>query len=189
MTSDPQRPLGRFVRALRLLAVVASRVAGRTADLIDRIDMLSAYLAAVGLAAMSGIVFWEVLIRSLFTRSTLIADEIASYMLAMLSFFALGYTLRTGAHIRVTLFFHLFSAKARKWIDAAFVLIALVALSFLTLWLIELVVQSYVTKIDSQSQIETPLWIPQSALVYGTVVLGLALVSRLIRLLKNELEP
>ena len=181
--------MGRFVRTLRLLAAVTSRMAGRTADLIDRIDMMSAYLAAAGLAAMSGIVFWEVLIRSLFTRSTLIADEIASYMLAMLSFFALGYTLRTGGHIRVTLFFHRLPATARKWIDVVFVLIAVVALSFFTLWLIELIVQSYVTKIDSQSQIETPLWIPQSVLAYGTIVLGLALVSRLIRLLKNELEP
>ena len=70
-----------------------------------------------------------------------------------------------------------------------FVLIALVALVYLTLWLVELVVDSYVTKIDSQSQIETPLWIPQSVLIYGTVVLGLALLSRLVRLLRNELEP
>ena len=169
--------------------MITSRVAGRTADVIDRIDMFSAYLAAAGLAAMSGIVFWEVLIRSLFTRSTLIADEIASYMLAMLCFFALGYTLRTEGHIRVTLFFHRFSATARKWIEVVFVLIAMVALIFFTQWLFELVVQSYVTKIDSQSQIETPLWIPQSVLVYGTVVLGLALLSRLIRLLRNELAP
>ena len=166
-----------------------SEAAGRIAGYIDRIDQFSVYLAAFGLAAMSAIVFSEVLLRLLFTRSTLIADEIGSYLLAVVSFAALGYTLRTGGHIRVSLFFHQFSAPVRKWLDVAFVLVALVALFHLTLWLLDLVVQSYVTKADSQSQIETPLWIPQSALIYGTVVLGLSLVARLIRLLRNEIEP
>ena len=189
MTSHQGRSTSRVLRVLRPLAKVTARAAGRTADLIDRLDMISAYLAAAGLATMSGIVFSEVVLRSLFTRSTLIADEIASYMLAMVSFFALGYTLRTGGHIRVTLIFHRFPAKARKWVDVVFVLIGLASLSFFTMWLLDLVIQSYVTKIDSQSQIETPLWIPQSVLVYGTIVLSLALVSRLIRLLRNELEP
>ena len=91
---------------VRPLARVASRASGRAADLIDRLDLISAYLAAAGLAVMSGLVFSEVVLRSIFTRSTLIADEIASYLLAMVSFFALGYTLRTGGHIRVTLFFN-----------------------------------------------------------------------------------
>ena len=174
---------------VRPLARVASRASGRAADLIDRLDLISVYLAATGLAVMSGLVFSEVVLRSLFTRSTLIADEIASYLLAMVSFFALGYTLRTGGHIRVTLFFHRVPVKVRKWIDVTFVLLALVALSYLTLWLVELVTYSYVTKEDSQSQIETPLWIPQSVLIYGTIVLGLAMLSRLVRLLRNELEP
>ena len=162
---------------------------GRVATCIDRLDQFSVYLAAFGLAAMSAIVFGEVLLRFLFTRSTLIADEIGSYLLALVSFFALGYTLRTGGHIRVSLFFHQFSRPVRKWLDVVFVLVALVSLFYLTSWLLDLVVQSYVTKADSQSQIETPLWIPQSALIYGTVVLGLSLVARLIRVLRNEVEP
>ena len=166
-----------------------SEAAGRVARCIDRLDQFSVYLAALGLVGMSAIVFGEVLLRLLFTRSTLIADEIGSYLLAVVSFFALGYTLRTGGHIRVSLFFHQFSRPLRKWLEVVFALVALVSLFYLTSWLLDLVVQSYVTKADSQSQIETPLWIPQSALIYGTVVLGLALVARLIRVLRDDVEP
>ena len=161
----------------------------RVAECIDRLDQFSVYLAAFGLAAMSAIVFGEVLLRLLFTRSTLIADEIGSYLLAVVCFFALGYTLRTGGHIRVSLFFHQFSRSARKWLEVVFALVALVSLVYLTSWLLDLVVQSYVTNADSQSQIETPLWIPQSALIYGTVVLALALVARVIRVLRDDIEP
>lgn len=165
------------------------RAAGRVADLIDRLDQISAYLAAVGLAVMSAIVVFEVIIRFLFAQSTLIADEIASYMLAMLSFFAMGYALRTEGHIRIDLLYERLPPVVRKWTEVAFVVVGIVSLSFFTHWLFRMVSQSYLSKVDSQSQIETPLWIPQSALVYGTAVLTLALVSRLIRLLKNELQP
>ena len=99
---------------------------------------------------------------------------------------ALGHTLRTGNHLRVELITNHLSAAARKVVEIISILIAIVSVCFLTAWLFRFVLQSYDYKVDSQSQLETPLWIPQSVLCVGTTVLILALISRLIRVLRNE---
>lgn len=179
----------RSIRPAAPFADRVSRLAGRVADACDRIDQFSAYLAAVGLTVMSGIVVIEVVLRFFFTVSTLVADEIAAYMLATVSFCALGYALRTEGHIRIELLYALIPAPIRKWVELAFVVVAIVATTIFASWLYRMVAQSYVLKVDSQSQIQTPLWIPQSVLVYGTIVLVLALVSRLVRILRNEVRP
>jgi TRAP-type C4-dicarboxylate transport system permease small subunit len=167
----------------------ALRLARRVADVLDWIDQLGAYLAALALSVMSGIVVLEVLLRFFLTQSTLIADEIAAYMLAAMSFCALGYALRTEAHLRIQLVFERLSPALRRRFEIAFVLIGIGSMTVFTWWLYRMVVQSFVLKVDSQSQIETPLWIPQSALVLGSAILILALVSRLLRLLTHELQP
>lgn len=185
MSGPSPRPAGPSAS----VAGPVSRLAGRVADAFDRIDQFSAYLAAVGLTVMSGIVVLEVLLRFFFTVSTLVADEIAAYMLATVSFCALGYALRTEGHIRIELLYALIPAPIRKWVELVFVVVAIVVTTIFASWLYRMVAQSYVLKVDSQSQIETPLWIPQSVLVYGTIVLILALISRLVRILRNEVRP
>jgi len=177
---DADRPLVPRERS------IVSRTADRFADLCDRIDKIAVYLSAAGLVAMALILVTEVFLRLFVSRSTLIADEIASYMLAFISFMALGHTLRTGNHLRVELITNHLSAAARKVVEIISILIAIVSVCFLTAWLFRFVLQSYDYKVDSQSQLETPLWIPQSVLCVGTTVLILALISRLIRVLRNE---
>ena len=168
---------------------VLSRAAGRFADFCDLVDQLAAYLAAVGLVVMAAILVGEVLMRLFLTRSTLVADEIASYMLAFVSFMALGHTLRHGAHLKVQLISDHLSAAARKRLELTLLPIAIFSMSLFLVWLIRFVLQSYAYGIDSQSQLETPLWIPQSALCVGVLVFVLSLTSRLIRILRGEIVP
>jgi TRAP-type C4-dicarboxylate transport system permease small subunit len=168
---------------------VLSRAAGRFADLCDWVDQVAAYIAAVGLVLMAAILVTEVLMRLFITRSTLVADEIASYMLAFVSFMALGHTLRHGAHLKVQLISDRLSATARKRLELALLPIAILSMGLFLVWLFRFVMQSYAYQIDSQSQLETPLWIPQAALCVGVFVFLLSLISRLIRILRGEIAP
>jgi TRAP-type C4-dicarboxylate transport system permease small subunit len=162
------------------------RAAARLADLCDWVDRIAMGVAAAGLVVMVSAVVLEVVIRLTFARSMLFADEIASYMLAVMSFLALGNTLRGGGHLTVGLLTERLGPKTRKWLNVAIVLLALVCMYYFTSWLLRLFIESYTSGERSQSEIQAPLWIPQSALVMGTGVLVLSLISRLIRLLSNE---
>ena len=156
---------------------------------INSLDKLTMYYAAAGLAAMFGIVFSEVLMRSLFTKSSLFADELASYLLAVVAFCAMGYTLRTDGHIAVTLFSARFSAKVRKWLDVVLSFVGLFCITLLVYWTLDFVIDSWQTGIASDSQIDTPLWAPRSMILLGSIVMGLAFVSRILRVLRNEYKP
>ena len=48
--------------------------------------------------------------------------------------------------------------------------IAILSMGLFLVWLFRFVMQSYAYQIDSQSQLETPLWIPQAALCVGVFV-------------------
>ena len=175
IVTAPSRPgLGRL-----------SRAAERLAGVIDHIDRAAAYLAAGSLAFMMVIQVTEVLLRSLLTTSTLVADEFASYMLAACSFLALGHTLRTGGHLRVRLIAERWPPALRRRLEIGLIVASFAAMSVFTGWLVRFVFRTYLDHVDSMSQLATPLWIPQSVLCIGAAIFDLALISRLIRILQG----
>ena len=107
-------------------------------------------------------------------------DAYAGYCMAAAGFLALAHTFRRGEHIRVTLILEHVGAKARRGLElwslaAGFVLAVLFAF-----YSARLVFVSWDFNDMSTGNDATPLWIPQLAMSFGSLVLVIALADALV---------
>ena len=163
---------------------------------LNRLYLLSGWTGAVFIALICLLVFAQVLLNlvdrlaSVLTGSAIglsipSYSDFTGFFLAAASFFALAYTLREGGHIRVSLVIQNFSPRLRHMIEIWCVAAALVVTAYFA-WYMGLLVGESLTYNDlSPGIIAVPIWIPQSAVLLGLAVLGIALVDELVMLLKG----
>ena len=114
------------------------------------------------------------------------ADELAGYCMAASFFLMLGPALRRGAHIRVGVLVDRLHGGVRR----AFELVCLgfpsaLSLYFAVYWL-RMTYDSYDFGDLSQGVLPIPLWIPQSAMAVGLIVLVVALLDDLLAVLTGR---
>jgi len=111
------------------------------------------------------------------------APDYAGYAMAAASFLAFAHALNRGSHIRVSIVLNALGPKA-KWILEVwcFAIGSAVAwyVAYYTWRLIGFALKFHDV---SQGQDATPLWIPQTPMLIGAVMLAIALTDNLITLL------
>ena len=155
---------------------------------LDSLYRVSGVLAAIFLAAICAIVLAQVganvvdAIAGGITGSPIglvipSYAEFTGFFLAASSFLALAHTLRNDAHIRVTLLLQHMRPAGRRlaelWCAAAGALMA----GYFAWYTVLLVLESIEFNDLSPGMIPVPLWIPQSAMALGLVILTIALVD------------
>lgn len=136
-------------------------------------------LAALGLVATLVFVATGIVSRPLgvYLRGT---DAYAGYSMAACGFLALAYTYKHGEHIRVNLLLERLRPAMRarvEWcalVAGAVVAAALARYSVKMLWL------SHEYGDVSQGIDATPLWLPQTLMVVGTITFLVALLDDLV---------
>jgi TRAP-type C4-dicarboxylate transport system permease small subunit len=152
----------------------------------DTLSRYCAYMAAVLIFSIAGLILSEIVARTLFNVSFSFAWEYASYCMATAVFLGAPYTLRTGGHVRVSLLSATVPpgvAKAIEYLATAF---ALGITLFLAYALVVFAWQSGVTGRTSPTIDETPLVIPQGVMAFGASLLALQMAVRLLRLIVGE---
>jgi TRAP-type C4-dicarboxylate transport system permease small subunit len=107
-------------------------------------------------------------------------NEICGYLLAAASFLALAGTLKSGAHIRVTLVLSAFSEKIRRYIEIWAFGFATAACGYGTYQLAHFTWVSLRFHEVSPGIIRVPLAIPQAAMAVGALILTIALIDELV---------
>jgi len=109
-----------------------------------------------------------------------VTDEIAGYLNAAAIFLGLAWTLREGGFIRVEILYDRAVGRFKQALRWLIVLTATV-FSALTLWVCtRQVIYAFDNDTRAVSVIETPEWIPQSAMVLGLAVLLLQLLAWIV---------
>lgn len=103
----------------------------------------------------------------------------AGYFLAVGSFLALGYAFVRGAHIRVTLIIMRLPDAARRPAEILAALVAFGLSAYATWFMIELTRQSLRFGDVSSGLVPIKLWIPQTGMAIGLVILTIATADRL----------
>lgn len=110
------------------------------------------------------------------------ATSYAGYSMAGASFLAFAHALNRGAHIRVSLLLSALGRHAR-WLEVWCFGIGAALGWFLAHYAIKAVYWSWKLNDVSQGQDATPLWIPQSLMAAGAVLLAIALTDHFVRVL------
>lgn len=146
---------------------------------LDRLYDAAAYVAAFFLVGTLAMVLLGIVGRLLdwFIPGT---DSYAGYCMAASGFLALAHTLKHGEHIRVSLLLEHAGARARHRLELWALAVATVLAGAFAWYSVRLSVQSWQFRDISTGNDATPLWIPQLAMAFGSLVLAIALVDALV---------
>jgi TRAP-type C4-dicarboxylate transport system permease small subunit len=147
------------------------------------------WLAMFALVYMFGHIVLEIVLRNFFSTSTFVLDEFVGYAVSILTFMALGETLRRGAHIRVTLLTGAVPHPIRCTLYA-FGYLSSVAVAGLGLWFIgQSVIRNFLRGTTSSSIAAIPQWIPQAFVFVGLFVFALQALVLLLDALRGHIDP
>jgi TRAP-type C4-dicarboxylate transport system permease small subunit len=139
-------------------------------------------LAAVSLLGIAVLILSQIGLRLMGSQIPS-ADDFAGWGLSASIFLALPATLIHGDHIRVTSLRQLLSPKFGHAADILAATFATVMMGWVAWAIIGYVGESLTYHELSQGVVAVPLWIPQSAMVLGSMLFAIAFAERTVRLI------
>ncbi|MBN2568736.1 MAG: TRAP transporter small permease [Deltaproteobacteria bacterium] len=112
--------------------------------------------------------------------------DFTGFLLAAASFIVLAYSLREGAHIRVSLIISHLPEKLHRPVEIWCILFGLSISLYFTWYMAKLTHESFTYNDLSPGMIAVPIWIPQTALLLGLIILSIALMDELITVLRGK---
>ncbi len=158
---------------------------------LDKLYLASGWLAAASISVICLLVLCQVCLNAVDRLSGLLTGsaigltitsyaDFTGFFLAAASFLALAHTLREGGHIRVTLILTRLNEKLRHIFEIWSLLFCSAVAVYFTWYTFFLIRESYIYKDLSSGMIAVPIWIPQSTMLIGLLVLSIALIDALI---------
>lgn len=153
---------------------------GRLDRRLERLYVAGGYVGGVFLVLLALLIIASIVSRliGVFIPGL---NVYAGYSMAASSFFALAYTFRSGGHIRVAILRTAMKGRARAWLELWCLSIAAFFTVFLAYYLTRMTYISWVFGERSEGADATLLWIPQTGMALGSIVLAVCVVHTLIR--------
>jgi len=148
---------------------------------LDAVYDFAGYVAALCLLAILLVIVAQMATRWM-GMSIPGLSEYAGYLMASASFLAFAHGLNRGVHIRVNLFLTALGER-RFWGEIWCMVIGTAASGYLAWYAVKLVYWSRKLHDVSQGQDATPLWIVQTPMAIGAVLLAVCFVDNLITLI------
>lgn len=169
-------------------------------NLLDFLYRISGGIAAFFLVAIFSVVIVQVIlniINNAFQHLTgmplgwMIPSyaSFAGYFLGAATFFALAYTLQKGEHVRVSLLLQAVNSRIRVWLEAICCLTGFLLMCLTTYFFGELILESWRFDDRSFGMVSIPLWIPQTPLLLGSLLLSIAFLDNLITVIRSKTVP
>jgi TRAP-type C4-dicarboxylate transport system permease small subunit len=153
---------------------------------LDALYRVSGVVAAICLALIAGLVVAQIVGRMV---GVLVpgADDLAGYALVATSFLGLAYTLKSGGHIRVALLLRRLPPSPHRFAELGALALGAAITLYFTWFAIELAWLSWRFGDMSQGTLPIPLWLPQSVMAAGLMILAIALIDELVLVLNGAL--
>jgi TRAP-type C4-dicarboxylate transport system permease small subunit len=151
---------------------------------LDTLYRVSGFIAAISLAAIAVLIIAQIIGR--FLAIAIDAIEVSGFCMAASTFFGLAAALKHGSHIRVNLVIRGLKGMAKRVVELWCTGIAAIAMGYFTYQAVLMVWDTYRFGEKTKGLIIIELWIPQSAMAAGILVLAIALADEFVRVLKGE---
>lgn len=150
--------------------------------LADGLSLIAARLSECGIVAMTVLLTYEVVARYVFRAPTHWTSDVATTMMIWLTFLAMGYCLREGHMIRITVIIGNLPPAGRKAAEALS-LVAILLFSIFVLWVSSrAMMDSLAFGRRQPTMLRMPTWIAELPIILGFAILALQSLSELIRL-------
>lgn len=158
-------------RATGLRPAILLRVSRALSAVIDVVGRAVSWLV-LGLVLL---IAAEVLMRYGFDSSSIAAQELEWWVLAIVSLLGVSYALKQGEHVRVDVLYQYYSERAKLWFDFLVALLVMTPISlYLAVLSLQFVGQSFADHEVSQSPGGLPyVWLLKSFVPLGLLLLGL----------------
>ena len=144
------------------------------------LNRLGTAIAGLGLLVMTGLVTADVIMRRLFNAPIIFADEVAGYLLVLVTFMGVSYTLKEEGHIQVRVIVDQISPRKRLLLKLIWCVFGIVFTMLLLFLASELVWESYDMNAFSPTPSQLPLFPFQIVIPIGCLFLLLQLVVELM---------
>ncbi len=151
----------------------------------DKLQNFGAYLSSLLFIALTVLITTEIVARSFFNVSTMIADEYSGYFYLASIFLGLGYTFKEDGHIRINILTVKLSKASIRYIDIFAGIITLSLLLFILYFSVKMVIESYSFDMVSETVSETPIYLTQLAIPIGLFMFCLAVLAFIIKKIKG----
>ncbi|TCK16547.1 TRAP-type C4-dicarboxylate transport system permease small subunit [Marinobacterium mangrovicola] len=156
--------------------------------LVKRLNQGAGILCGTLIVYMAAHILLEIVLR-LFNTSTYVLNEFIGYAVATMTFMGLGFALERGGLIRVGMVINRLSPNAAMILDLVISSVMCAMFGWLSWYWGINVSRSYSRGITSESLADTPLWIPEGAVLLGLILLCLTLSSRVLSLIVFRKTP
>ena len=138
---------------------------------IEKSNRMLGIVSGMGILLMGMIIAYEVVCRYVFNSPTIWTQEVSIYLFMWTMLAASSYTLQTGKHVRVDLLIERMQIKTRKLFDGVTGVIGMIYCAIISVQAFQMLMVSVQYGKLSATPLRVPLWIPQSALLIGFVLL------------------
>ena len=156
--------------------------------LISTISRYGAYVSAAVCVYMLGHIMLEIFVRTALGTSTFCMDEFVGYAVGTMTFLAMGYSLETGALIRVNILIKRLDGVVRQAFELFCGGMTLAAMSLVIWYFAKSVISHYTRGITSATYMDVPSWIPEGFFLLGMVIFWFQLLSYMIRVIRREVD-
>ena len=140
-------------------------------------------LTSVMLSALVLLVSLEVFLRAVFGYSLGFVEEVTGYLVVALTLFGAAMAVRANSLFQVQVVFDALPFSVRRLRGVIFSIVAIAICMVLAWKTFDLVGSSFSRGKFAPTVLRTPLWIPQTLLPLGFVVIGVFLLEHLLILL------
>lgn len=158
----------------------------------ESIGKFSGKLSAILLMILTTVILWGVVTRFLFNSPSAWADTYAIYTLIALVFVGASYTMQKNQHVGVDIFVNRLNKRQKSVIEIIMLILALVYVIYLTYLTADLAYTSFLSGKRDIGLIRTPMFIPQSFLPVGSLLLSITILGKIMKnicILNNWIKP
>ena len=150
---------------------------------LDRVSKYAGFIAAIIVMLLSLLVVYDAAMRYVFSSGSIALQEIEWHLFDIVFLLGLSYALKHDKHVRVDIFFELYSQQTRAIVQILSMLLLVIPFSLIFLNdALDMTVQSYLQhEVSSDPGGLTHRWLIKAVLALGFVLLLLQALSEILK--------
>lgn len=156
---------------------------------LTRAENLLATLGIIVLVLITGVVCFEIILRTFFARPQVWVIEFSEYGLLYITFLGTAWALRQGDHVRVDLLTNVLNAEWKRRLALVSQAVGFLVTIALTWFGVVATLEAQRRGLFKPTILEFPTWIVLLVIPVGSVMLVLRFLQRFIALWQRTLLP